>query len=397
MTPAMTPSFSKRSKQCQIAVEWGRRALDRRLTLFFLPTPLQHGAVAQHLGRGVRGASVLWAWVMDGIICTVLLTLSAHYELICWMINKGSNRWQAWTTAKWHLQTLRPDNLIRRWWTRHRLSSHPPFSSSILPITTRRNSLLSFDSNDSIDNVDSKYICPYNERTTCAWITPALSVDNYTFFFRSHLLALVVSLFSFMHSKPTGYSKESNSIQEQEYGWSFCDSREMVYYDEECQCVVQWEWMKNAGGWRLKGYVRLTRSRNQIKENILQTATAIRCSKVSWWEGENRSWKRSRRDERKPVESEERRWERMYLVGNDLHSSHGHGLHVSHVGLDEVGLESFGGHNGVLVDSSKVGGGEVDRGTGSLRGGVGSRGGLVLLGGGRDSVELEEGHCGCML
>jgi hypothetical protein len=88
--------------------------------------------------------------------------------------------------------------------------------------------------------------------------------------------------------------------------------------------------------------------------------------------------------------------ERMYSRGRFLHSSHGKSLHVSHVGLDKVGLEGLGGHGGVLVDSGKVSGGEVDRGTRGLRGGVGSRGGLVLLGGGGGSVKLEEGHCECV-
>ena len=64
----------------------------------------------------------------------------------------------------------------------------------------------------------------------------------------------------------------------------------------------------------------------------------------------------------------------------DLHSRHGEGLHVAHVGLGEVSLEGLGGQDSVLVESSKVDGVEVNRGTGGLRGGVGSRGGLVLLG-----------------
>lgn len=88
--------------------------------------------------------------------------------------------------------------------------------------------------------------------------------------------------------------------------------------------------------------------------------------------------------------------ERMCSRRRFLHSSHGKSLHVSHVGLDKVGLEGLGGHGSVLVDGSKVGGGEVDRGTRGLRGGVGSRGGLVLLGGGGGSVKLEEGHCECV-
>lgn len=88
--------------------------------------------------------------------------------------------------------------------------------------------------------------------------------------------------------------------------------------------------------------------------------------------------------------------ERMYSRGRFLHSSHGKSLHVSHVGLDKVGLEGLGGHDGVLVDGSKVSSGEVDRGTRSLGRGVGSRGGLVLLGGGGGSVKLEEGHCECV-
>ena len=71
-----------------------------------------------------------------------------------------------------------------------------------------------------------------------------------------------------------------------------------------------------------------------------------------------------------------------------LHASHGHGLHMTHSVLLEEHLKglSMAQKSGGLVNGSEIRGIELDRGSGSLRGGVGSRGSLVLLG------DLEESH-----
>lgn len=83
----------------------------------------------------------------------------------------------------------------------------------------------------------------------------------------------------------------------------------------------------------------------------------------------------------------------------DLHSSHRQGLHVAHGCLFKEHIDRIlSGHRAALaVEGGDIRGIQLDRGTGGLRRGVGSRGSLVLLGGGSvDTSELEESHDGIL-
>ena len=74
-----------------------------------------------------------------------------------------------------------------------------------------------------------------------------------------------------------------------------------------------------------------------------------------------------------------------------LDARHRHGLHMTQGVLLHEHLDGLlVGEERGLVDGSEIRGVELDRGTGGLGGGVGGRGGLVLLG--RGTVDLEESH-----